>query len=119
MIAGEEKLCRYSALEMVDVIGDNRERFWGADFAVKKDRLVVVGGYAERTERQVNNFTYERRNTEGIEEKKYDSEQAVLDEMTKVFQAPFLMSKSTSSPSVAMLRTSFASKWTPISSSMS
>ena len=38
--------------------------------------------------------------------------------MTKVFQAPFLMSKSTSSPSVVMLRTSFASKWTPISSSI-
>jgi len=66
-VKGEKKQVNYSALELLKVKGDNRDRWWGADFATNKDRLVLVGGYAEKLDRDVETFTYTIRTDEGEE----------------------------------------------------
>ena len=57
----------YSALEILKVKGDNRDRWWAGDFATNKDRLVIVGGYAEKTDRDVESFSYPFRTEKGVE----------------------------------------------------
>jgi len=66
-VRGEEQTCYYIGLEPTEIKGDNRERFWGADFAVKNDRLVIVGGYGERCLQDIENFTYWQRTETGEE----------------------------------------------------
>ena len=70
MVKGEQKTVNYTALELLNVKGDNRDRYWGGDFAINKDKLVIVGGYGEQTDREVSTFTYRIRNKDGIEEVK-------------------------------------------------
>lgn len=57
----------YSALELTNVKGDTRDRWWGADFATNKDMLVLAGGYADTSDREVDEFTWAVRNEEGKE----------------------------------------------------
>lgn len=57
----------YAALELTGVKGDNLDRYWGADFATNKDRLVIVGGYAAKTDRPVDEFAYSFRDGTGQE----------------------------------------------------
>lgn len=66
-VKGEKKIVNYSALELLKVTGDHRDRWWGADFATNKDRLVIAGGYAEKLDRDVETFTYTIRTDEGEE----------------------------------------------------
>lgn len=69
-VRGVKQTVNYSALEILKVNADNRDRWWGGDFATNKDRLVIVGGYAEKMDRPVDSFTYAIRNSEGVEEMK-------------------------------------------------
>ena len=64
-VKGIETDVNYSGLELVNVVGDNRDRFWGADFSTNKDMLTLVGGYAAATEREIDAFTYEVRDDQG------------------------------------------------------
>jgi len=70
VVKGEPKRVPYTALELLKVVGDNRDRYWGGDYAINKDRLVIVGGYPEKMDRDVATFTYHVRTKEGIEEVK-------------------------------------------------
>ncbi|MFH1851055.1 MAG: hypothetical protein ABIA75_01780 [Candidatus Neomarinimicrobiota bacterium] len=69
-VNGRDQYCSYTALEPLEIQGDHRERFWGGDFAIKKDRLVIVGGYATRSLLEINKFTDMSRTPSGVEEVK-------------------------------------------------
>lgn len=66
-VKGIPKDVTYSALELLSVKGDDRDRWWAGDFATNKDRLVITGGYAEALDREVDAFTYSYRDENGIE----------------------------------------------------
>lgn len=58
MVQGVLKDIDFTALELFKIKGDDKERHWGGDFSLSKDSLVLVSGYAERTEREVEEFSY-------------------------------------------------------------
>lgn len=58
---------QYVALELLDVKGDDRERYWGGDFSKTGDRFVIVSGYGEKLEREDTIINYERDKKTGEE----------------------------------------------------
>ena len=66
-VKGVKTKVNYSALNLTDVKGDKRDRWWGADFATNKDMLVLAGGYADKSDRDVDEFTYTIRDKDGNE----------------------------------------------------
>ena len=60
----------YRAIQLQEVTGDLKDRWWGADFAKTKDRLVLVGGYATKPTRSITEFDYHERTADGIEVKR-------------------------------------------------
>lgn len=48
----------YTALELLKIRGDDKERHWGGDFSVSKDSLILVSGYAVPMDREVEEFSY-------------------------------------------------------------
>lgn len=70
-VKGVMQEVQYSALELTNVKGDKRERWWGADFSANKDRLTLFGGYADKSDRPVDAFTYAIRDEKGEEVFKY------------------------------------------------
>lgn len=58
VVSGVEKDVDFTALELFKINGDERERHWGGDFSLSKDRLVLVSGYAEKMDRPMEEFTY-------------------------------------------------------------
>lgn len=63
-IRGKKQIVDFTALELFDIKGDERVRRWGGDFAVSKDRLVLVGGYNEPLTRPIAELKLRRRDRE-------------------------------------------------------
>ncbi len=57
-VKGVLKDIDFTALELYKIKGDNKERHWGGDFSLSKDSLVLVSGYAEKLDRDVEEFSY-------------------------------------------------------------
>ncbi|MEE9166945.1 MAG: hypothetical protein V3U24_05735, partial [Candidatus Neomarinimicrobiota bacterium] len=63
-VRGKGRVVDFTALELLDIKGDERDRRWGGDFAVKKDRLVLVGGYNEPLTTPITDLTVRLRDPE-------------------------------------------------------
>jgi len=66
-VKGNREVIEFTAIELTDINGDDRERRWGGDFAVSNDSLIIVGGYLRKAERDIQDFVYRVRNSDGIE----------------------------------------------------
>lgn len=63
-VKGVNRIVDFTALELFDIKGDTRDRRWGGDFAVSKDRLVLAGGYNETLSKQVADLVVADRDRE-------------------------------------------------------
>jgi len=68
-VKGQMKDVQYVALELLNVKGDDRERYWGGDFSKTGDKFVIVSGYGEKTKREDSIVNYERDKKTGEEVK--------------------------------------------------
>ena len=64
---GKSKILDFTALELTEIKGDEKERRWGGDFAVSNDSLVLVGGYLRQSDEDTPDFVYKERTKEGTE----------------------------------------------------
>ena len=66
IVKGVLKDVQYVAMELLNVKGDDRERYWGGDFSKTGAQFVIVSGYGEKLERPDTIVNYER-NKQGEE----------------------------------------------------
>jgi len=66
-VKGELKNVQYVAMELLEIKGDDRERYWGGDFSKTGDKFVIVSGYGEKLEREDTIVNYERDKKSGEE----------------------------------------------------
>jgi len=66
-VKGKMQDVQYVAMELLDIKGDDRERYWGGDFSKTGDKFVIVGGYGEKLEREDSIVSYERDKKTGEE----------------------------------------------------
>jgi len=67
-VKGVEKVVDFTALELTKIKRDDKERRWGGDFAVSKDRLVLASGYNEKLSKPVADLIVQERNPETSKE---------------------------------------------------
>jgi len=63
-VKGVDKVIDFTALELIEVKSDDRDRRWGGDFAVSKDRLVLAGGYNEKLSKPIADLAIKERDSE-------------------------------------------------------
>lgn len=69
-VKGKKQEIDFTAIELLAVNKDDRQRRWGGDFAVSRDSLVLVGGYMRNTDKDIPDYVYTERTKEGTETEK-------------------------------------------------
>lgn len=69
-VKGQKEEIDFSSVELTSIKKDDRQRRWGGDFAVSHDRLLLVGGYMRKSDKDIPAYVYMERDKKGGEVEK-------------------------------------------------
>jgi len=64
-VNGKEEIVRFTAIELLSIIRDNRRRYWGMDTSETGDSFIIVSGYPDVLNHEISNLSIEHYNKEG------------------------------------------------------